>query len=95
MLLFLTHILEKFIGGFRVFDYVSFRAITACLFSLILSIAVGNQVIAWLTTLKVGQMVRGDGPQTHLAKTGTPTMGGVLIILTVTITNLLFADLKK
>ncbi len=95
MLLFLTHILEKFIGGFRVFDYVSFRAITACLFSLILSIAVGNQVIAWLTTLKVGQMVRSDGPQTHLAKTGTPTMGGVLIILTVTITNLLFADLTN
>lgn len=95
MLLFLTQLLEKYIGAFRVFDYVSFRALTSCLFALLFSILMGKSVIAWLTTLKVGQTVRSDGPQTHLAKTGTPTMGGVLIIITVTITNLLFADLKN
>ena len=95
MILFLTHLLTKFVGAFRVFDYVSFRGITACLFSLVMTIIVGNRVILWLTRLKVGQTVRNDGPQTHLAKTGTPTMGGVLIILSVVITNLLFADLTN
>ncbi len=95
MILFLTHFLTKFVGAFRVFDYVSFRGITACLFSLFLTIIVGNRVIIWLTKLKVGQMVRNDGPQTHLAKTGTPTMGGVLIILSVVITTILFADLTN
>ena len=95
MLLIISHYLEVFIKAFRVFNYVSFRAITACLFSLLLSIMVGNRVIAWLSALKVGQMVRNDGPQTHLVKTGTPTMGGVLIIVAVTITNLLFADLTN
>ncbi|MFN8769550.1 MAG: phospho-N-acetylmuramoyl-pentapeptide-transferase [Neisseriaceae bacterium] len=95
MLLFITHLLEKFIGAFRVFDYISFRALTACLFALLFSILVGKRVILWLASLKVGQTVRNDGPQTHLAKTGTPTMGGVLIIITVTITNLLFTDLTN
>lgn len=55
----------------------------------------GNKVIAWLTRLKVGQMVRNDGPQTHLVKSGTPTMGGVLIIISIVITDLLFADLTN
>ena len=95
MLLYITHLLTKVIGAFRVFDYVSFRAITACLFSLILTILIGNRVIAWLYKLKVGQTVRDDGPKTHLAKKGTPTMGGVLIIISVTLTNLLFADLTN
>ena len=95
MLLYITHLLTKLIGAFRVFDYVSFRAITACLFSLIFTILIGNRVIVWLLKLKVGQSVRDDGPQTHLAKTGTPTMGGVLIIFSVVLTNLLFADLSN
>ncbi len=95
MLLLLTHYLEKFIKTFRLFDYVSFRAVTSCLFSLLLSIIAGNPIIKWLTKLKVGQTVRTDGPQTHLVKSGTPTMGGVLIILSVTITTLLFTDLKN
>jgi phospho-N-acetylmuramoyl-pentapeptide-transferase len=95
MLLYLTHWLTKIIGAFRVFDYVSFRAVSSCLVSLFFSIGVGKRVIAWLLSLKVGQTVRSDGPQTHLIKSGTPTMGGVLIILSVTVTTLLFADLTN
>lgn len=95
MLLFLTHWLSKLVGAFRVFDYVSFRALLSCLVSLFFSIMVGKRVIRWLVTIKVGQTVRDDGPQTHLVKSGTPTMGGVLIILSVVVTTLLFADLTN
>lgn len=95
MLLMLTQWLTKYVSAFRVFDYVSFRALLSCLISMFFSIAVGKRVIAWLTTLKVGQAVRSDGPQTHLVKTGTPTMGGVLIILSVVVNTLLFADLSN
>lgn len=93
MFLLLTQLLEKSISAFRVFDYVTFRALIACLFSLLISISLGEVVIRWLTKLKIGQLVRTDGPQTHLVKTGTPTMGGVLIIISVLVTTLLFADL--
>lgn len=95
MLLILTHWLTKYISAFRVFDYISFRALSSCLISLIVTIMIGEKVIAWLMRLKVGQTVRDDGPQTHLAKTGTPTMGGVLIIVSIVITVLLFADLTN
>lgn len=95
MLLFLTHWLTKFIGAFRVFDYVSFRALLSCLVSLFFSILVGRRVISWLIRIKVGQTVRNDGPQTHLVKTGTPTMGGVLVILSIIFTTLIFADLTN
>jgi phospho-N-acetylmuramoyl-pentapeptide-transferase len=67
----------------------------AGIFSLAISIGFGQRVINWLTQLKVGQTVRTDGPQTHLVKSGTPTMGGVLIILSITITILLVADLTN
>lgn len=95
MLLILTHYLQKYISAFRLFDYVSFRALMACLFSLFISLMLGSRVINWLVKLKIGQSVRTDGPQTHIIKTGTPTMGGVLIILTVGITSLLFADISN
>ena len=87
MLLIITSWLTKYISAFRVFDYISFRAMAACLFALILSIAIGDKVIMWLIKLNVGQMVRDDGPQSHLAKTGTPTMGGALIIICVVMTK--------
>lgn len=95
MLYLLAQYLEKSIGAFRVFDYVTFRAILAGIISLTISIGFGKPVIAWLTRLKIGQTVRNDGPQTHLVKSGTPTMGGVLIILSITITTLLVADLSN
>lgn len=95
MLLILAHFLQPYISAFRLFDYLSFRALLACLFSLGISILLGNRVITWLVHLKIGQSVRNDGPKSHIIKTGTPTMGGVLIILSVTITTLLFADIHN
>jgi len=95
MLYLLAQYLEQVIGAFRVFEYVTFRALLAGIFSLAISIGFGQRVINWLTQLKVGQTVRTDGPQTHLVKSGTPTMGGVLIILSITITILLVADLTN
>lgn len=95
MLLILAHLLSQFVKAFRIFDYISFRALLACLVSLTFSILVGNRVILWLSDLKVGQTVRNDGPDTHLVKSGTPTMGGVLIILSIVVTTLLFADLTN
>ncbi|MBX9599282.1 MAG: phospho-N-acetylmuramoyl-pentapeptide-transferase [Burkholderiales bacterium] len=95
MLYLVAQYLEQVIGAFRVFEYVTFRALLAGIFSLAISIGFGQRVINWLTQLKVGQTVRSDGPQTHLVKSGTPTMGGVLIILSITITILLVADLTN
>lgn len=95
MLLFISQWLATIIGAFRVFEYVSFRALLSCLFSLILSIIIGKCVIRWLIGLKVGQIVRDNGPNSHATKNGTPTMGGVLIILSVIVSVLLFADLTN
>lgn len=95
MLYLLAQYLESHIGAFRVFDYVTFRAVLAGILSLLISMSFGPRVIRWLTSLKVGQMVRNDGPQTHLVKTGTPTMGGVLIIISIVVTTLLVADLTN
>lgn len=93
MLTFFAQFISKQLGFLRLFDYVTFRALCSCLFSLVFSIVLGGRVIRWLSHLKVGQSVRDDGPQTHLVKTGTPTMGGVLIIISIVVTCLLFADL--
>ena len=95
MLYLLAQYLEKYIGAFRVFEYVTFRALLAGIFSLSISMLFGKSVIRWLTSLKIGQTVRTDGPQTHLVKSGTPTMGGVLIILSIILTTLLVADLSN
>lgn len=80
---------------FRLLDYITVRALLAGMFSLFFSISLGMPVINWLKRLKVGQTVRTDGPQTHLVKSGTPTMGGVLIILSITLTMLLVSDLSN
>ncbi|MEN9946444.1 MAG: hypothetical protein RLZZ293_830 [Pseudomonadota bacterium] len=95
MLYLLARYLEQGIGMFRVFDYVTFRAVLAGIISLSISLGCGKPVIKWLTSLKIGQTVRSDGPQTHLVKSGTPTMGGVLIILSISLTVLLVADLTN
>lgn len=95
MLYLLAKYLSQFVGAFRVFEYVSFRALFAGIVSLTISLALGKKVISWLTKLKIGQTIRIDGPQTHLAKSGTPTMGGVLIILSITLTILIVADLSS
>lgn len=95
MLLTLAQWLQSDFGFFRVFNYITFRAVMATLTSLFIGLAFGPWVIRRLTALKVGQAVRTDGPKTHLIKTGTPTMGGVLILIAIAISTLLWSDLSN
>ena len=95
MLLLLTAYLSKYITFFTVFNYLSLRAILGVLTALFISLLVGGKVIRLLQRLQIGQAVRDDGPQSHLSKAGTPTMGGVLIIVSITISTLLWGDLTN
>jgi phospho-N-acetylmuramoyl-pentapeptide-transferase len=95
MLLFLFDLLEPMIRGLGVFGYITLRAVMATLTALAIGLLLGPWVIRRLTELKIGQAVRHDGPQTHLVKAGTPTMGGALILLSVGVTTLLWADLAN
>jgi phospho-N-acetylmuramoyl-pentapeptide-transferase len=79
----------------NVFTYITLRVVLAALTALMISFIVGPMMIRKLTTYKIGQAVRDDGPQTHLIKTGTPTMGGALILVSVAITTILWADLAN
>ncbi|TAG27154.1 MAG: phospho-N-acetylmuramoyl-pentapeptide-transferase [Burkholderiales bacterium] len=79
-------------GFFRVFQYLTFRAVMAAMTALLIGLFAGPWVIRYLTSLKIGQPVRGYGMETHLAKSGTPTMGGVLILLSIAISTLLWFD---
>ena len=76
MLLWLAQHFQDHLGALRVFNFITFRAVFATLTALLIGLLSGPSVIRMLTTLKVGQAVRTDGPQTHLVKSGTPTMGG-------------------
>jgi phospho-N-acetylmuramoyl-pentapeptide-transferase len=80
---------------FNVFSYITLRAVLAALTALLISFIVGPAMIRKLTAYKIGQAVRDDGPQTHLVKSGTPTMGGALILVSIAITTLLWADLEN
>ena len=93
MLLELAQWLAKDIRGFNVFNYITLRTVLAALTSLMISFIVGPSMIRKLTAYKIGQSVRDDGPQTHLIKAGTPTMGGALILVSIVISTLLWADL--
>jgi phospho-N-acetylmuramoyl-pentapeptide-transferase len=95
MLLMLAKWLGHDIRLFNVFNYITLRAVLAALTALAISFVVGPWLIRRLTALKVGQPVRDDGPQTHLVKAGTPTMGGALILAAMAITTLLWADLSN
>ncbi|MHB1186170.1 phospho-N-acetylmuramoyl-pentapeptide-transferase [Thiobacillus sp.] len=95
MLLWLFQQLGQDIRAFNVFNYLTLRAVMAALTALTISFIVGPAVIRKLTALKIGQSVRSDGPQTHLVKAGTPTMGGALILVSVAVTTLLWADLSN
>ncbi|MDP2152948.1 MAG: phospho-N-acetylmuramoyl-pentapeptide-transferase [Methylotenera sp.] len=95
MLLELAQWLAQDIRGFNVFNYITLRAVLATLTALIISFVVGPTLIRKLTHYKVGQSVRDDGPQTHLIKAGTPTMGGALILVAIAISTLLWADLSN
>jgi phospho-N-acetylmuramoyl-pentapeptide-transferase len=80
------------LGFFRVFQYLTFRAVMAALTSLLIGLAAGPLVIRRLRELKIGQPIRGYGMETHLSKSGTPTMGGVLILLSIAVSTLLWFD---
>ena len=95
MLLILAQWLQDDFGFLRVFNYITFRAVMATLTALLIGLVSGPWVIHKLIALKMGQSVRNDGPQSHLVKTGTPTMGGVLILLGIFISCILWADLTN
>ncbi len=95
MLLELAQWLARDIRGFSVFNYITLRAVLATLTALAIGLLSGPAVIRRLAELKIGQAIRQDGPQTHLIKSGTPTMGGALILIAIGAATLLWADLSN
>jgi phospho-N-acetylmuramoyl-pentapeptide-transferase len=95
MLRYLAEWLTQYYSGFNAFSYLTLRAILAALTALVLSFIVGPPMIRKLAEHQVGQRVRSDGPQTHLSKAGTPTMGGALILVAIVAATLLWADLAN
>jgi phospho-N-acetylmuramoyl-pentapeptide-transferase len=92
MLLLLTQYLAHFYSGFGVFQYLTLRAILGVLTALTISLLVGPYMIRRLSTYQIGQTVRNDGPSTHLTKAGTPTMGGALILISIAVSTLCWAN---
>src|ERR1700721_2659802 len=95
MLLILTEYLAKFYSGFHVFQYLTLRGILAAVTALLMALLIGPRMISLLSHYQIGQVVRTDGPQSHLIKKGTPTMGGGLILVAMGIGTLLWADLSS
>ena len=95
MLLYLTDWLTQFNSGFSVFRYLTLRGILGVLTALIISFVIGPAMIRRLRQYKIGQTVRDDGPQSHLSKAGTPTMGGALMLVGVGISTLLWSNLAN
>jgi phospho-N-acetylmuramoyl-pentapeptide-transferase len=95
MLVYLTEYLSQYHSGFNVFQYLTLRAIFGVLTALLISFVVGPEMIRRLGHYQIGQTVRDDGPESHLVKAGTPTMGGALILVAVAIATLLWADLSN
>jgi phospho-N-acetylmuramoyl-pentapeptide-transferase len=95
MLLELAELLRGHFNALHLFQYVTFRTIMSALTALAVALLLGPNLIRRLAAMKAGQIVRSDGPQSHLTKAGTPTMGGALILLAVTVATLLWADLHN
>ncbi len=95
MLLWLTEYLAEFVSGFGVFQYLTFRTMVSVMTALFMSLMIGPFVIEKLAHLQIGQTVRDEGPQSHLSKAGTPTMGGALILIVILVTTLLWGDLAS
>lgn len=95
MLLWLADYLAQYYKAFHVFNYLTLRAMLSILTSLAIAIWFGPKMIDYLRKLKFGQAVRTDGPQTHLVKSGTPTMGGALILVSIGVSTLLWANLSN
>jgi phospho-N-acetylmuramoyl-pentapeptide-transferase len=95
MLLYFANQLVELHSAFRVFNYLTFRAILAALSALLISFIVGPWMIRTLSSKQIGQQVRTDGPKSHLPKAGTPTMGGMLILVSMVASTLLWGDLTN
>ena len=95
MLLALANWIAADVRTFNVFGYITLRSVLATMTALVISFMVGPRMIRKLAEYRIGQAVRDDGPQTHLTKAGTPTMGGALILVSIVITTLLWADLRN
>lgn len=95
MLVWIAEFLTKYNSDFHVISYITVRAILALLTALLLSLWIGPKVIRRLQLLKFGQVVRDDGPESHFAKKGTPTMGGIMILFAIGVSTLLWADLRN
>ena len=98
MLMWLAHWLQSLspeLGFFRAFQYLTLRAVMGAVTALLIGLIAGPRVIRRLTELKIGQPIRTNGMETHHVKSGTPTMGGVLILLAITVSTLLWADLSN
>src|SRR6202453_3521384 len=91
MLLYLTEYLAHSYSGFHVFQYLTLRGILAAMTALAIAMLIGPHMISALSRYQVGQQVRTDGPQTHLRKSGTPTMGGGLMLAAMVVATLLWA----
>jgi phospho-N-acetylmuramoyl-pentapeptide-transferase len=95
MLIWLADWLQQFDTGFRVFSYLTLRAILSTLTALLIAVVIGPKMIRWLQRMQIGQTIRDDGPESHLAKSGTPTMGGLLILAAIVSSVLLWSDLTN
>ena len=95
MLIWLADWLTQFDAGFNVFSYLTLRAILSTLTALLIAILIGPKMIRYLQRMQIGQTIRDDGPQSHLSKSGTPTMGGLLILAAIVISVLMWADLSN
>jgi len=91
----LIELLYSIFTPFRVFSYLTFRSAFAAITTLLICFVFGGRIIEFLRSLKVGQSIRSDGPQTHLLKSGTPTMGGIFIIISVVIAMLFWGNLQN
>lgn len=95
MFLTLAEYLQQFESGFAVFQYITLRAIFGTITALVLSLVIGPYMIRKLSGYKIGQQIRDDGPQSHLSKAGTPTMGGAMILIAIAVSTLLWSDLSS
>ena len=95
MLMVLAEYLTRFHSGFNVFQYITLRTILGALTALFMALWIGPSMIRRLSYMQIGQNVRADGPESHLSKAGTPTMGGMLIIVSIGASTVLWGDLKN
>jgi len=95
MLIWLADWLQQFDTSFRVFSYLTLRAILSTLTALLIAVIIGPKMIRWLQRMQIGQTIRDDGPESHFAKSGTPTMGGLLILAAIVSSVLLWSDLTN